>query len=175
MGRMGNIKRNDIILYAVSIMLCAASYIILNKNIELSLLPHKMALEYLFDYRFVFVENVGYEQSNGLFIVAQNCLGAKLFINLFLIMVFGFLHKYTGTKQKIATVVKFYCVAFVLAFVVTIIRIAASLPFCGWDMFHLVHNIISLVIYFMAGLVLYFIMERRTKQREKTDVFNTTG
>ena len=160
---MMNVKRNDFLLYTISIALCAASYVILNKNIEISLLPHKIVLEYLFNYKFVFVENVGYEQSNGLFTVAKNCLGAKLFINLFLIMVFGFLHKYAGIKRKITAVVKFYFTAFALAFAVTIIRISASIPFCGWDRFHLIHNLISLGIYFAAGLALYFIMERRVR------------
>ena len=160
---MQAIKRSDIILYAVGIMLCAASYILLNQNIELSLLPHKTVMEYLYNFNFVFIENVGYEQTNGLFTIAQNCLGVKLFINLFLIMVFGFLHKYTELKHKINAIIKFYITALITAFVVTIIRIAASVPFCTWERFHLIHNIMSLGIYFAAGLILYFIMERRVQ------------
>jgi exosortase K len=162
---MHYIKRDNIFLYAISIAICAASYIILNKNIELSLLPHKTALEYLFNFNFVFIENVGYAQTNGLFIIAQNCLGSKLFINLFLIMIFGFLHKYTAFKHKIAALLKFYCSALVLAFVITVIRISASVPFCSWDRFHLIHNTISLMIYFASGLVLYLMMERKVMKR----------
>ena len=168
---MFTIKRNDMILYAISIAMCVASYILLNKNIALSLFPHKTTLEYMFHYQFVFIENVGYEQSNGLFTIAQNCLGVKLFINLFLMMVFGFLHKYAGTKKKITAIIKFYCGALVLAFVVTIIRISVSIPFCGLNNFHLIHNMISLVIYFMTGLVLYFILEERIQAHEKIEGF----
>ena len=142
-----NIKQNNIFLYAVTIVLCIVSYIIFTKNIEIALLPHKTALEYLFNFNFVFTENVGYEQANGLFTITRNCLGVKLFINLFLIMVFGFLHKYTELKHKIMAIIKFYLTSFVLAFVITVIRISASVPFCTWDRFVLIHNIISLTIY----------------------------
>ena len=160
---MTPVKRNDMFLYAVSIVICAASYVILNKNIELSLLPHKIALEYLFNFDFVFIENIGYEQSNRLFTIARNCLGVKLFINLFLIMVFGFLHKYTEMIYKIKAIIMFYFISLFLAIVITIIRISVSVPFCTWEKFHLIHNTISLGIYFASGLVLYFVMERRTR------------
>ena len=158
---MRYVKRNDIFLYAASIILCAVSYVMLNKNIELALLPHKTVLEYLFNFNFVFIENIGYEQTNGLFIIAKNCLGINLFINLFLIMIFGFLHKYTDLKHKIIAVIKFYFISLISAFVITIIRISASVPFCAWDKFQLIHNMISLGIYFAAGFILYFIMERK--------------
>ena len=157
---MITVRRNDMLLYAVSIVICAASYVMLNKNIELSLLPHKTALEYLYNFNFVFIENVGYEQSNRLFTIARNCLGVKLFINLFLIMVFGFLHKYTETKHKIKAIIKFYFIALLLALVVTILRISMSVPFCTWEKFHLIHITISLGIYFATGLILYLVMER---------------
>jgi len=153
----------DVAYYVVSIVLCAVTYLGLNRNIEWSLLPHKTVLEYWFGFRFVFVENVGYEQSHGLFIIAQNCLGVKLFISLFLILVLGFLHKYKATQDKIAAVVRFYFGALVLAFFATVVRISVSVPFCTWDQFYLIHNTISLVIYFAVGLVLYFVMERRLR------------
>ena len=155
-------KRKDFFIYAVSIIICAASYYVFNKNIALSLLPHKTVMEYLFNYNFVFIENVGYEQTSGLFTITRNCMGSKLFISLFFIMVFGFLHRYAGMKRKITAVVKFYSIALASAFVATVIRISASVPFCAWDRFHLIHNIISLTVYFMSGLVLYFVMERKT-------------
>ena len=154
-------KRNDIFLYAISIMMCAASYIILTKYITISLFPHKTVMEYLYNFNFVFIENVGYEQTDGLFVIARNCLGVKLFINLFLMMVFGFLHKYIEMKHKIAAIIKFYSISLILAFVITILRISASVPFCTWDRFYLIHNIISLTIYFASGLVLFFVMERK--------------
>jgi exosortase K len=157
------VKRNDIFLYAGSIVLCAITYTVLNKNTELALLPHKTVLEYLFNFNFVYIENVGYEQTNGLFTISQNCLGGKLFISLFSIMIFGFLHKYTELKYKIAAVIKFYFTAVILAFVITIIRISASVPFCTWERVYLIHTVISLGIYFAAGLTLYFAMERRVK------------
>jgi len=154
-------KRHDIILYAVCIALCGVSFFVFNQNVELLLLPHKTAMEFLYNFNFIFIDNIGYRQSNGLFIIAQNCSGVKLFINLFLIMVFGFLHKYTGTKRKIATVVKFYFSALLLAFTITVARIAASVPFCTWERSHLIHNVMSLGIYFAACLIVFFVMERR--------------
>ena len=158
---MLSLRRNDIFLYAFCLAVCAASYILLNQSIELSLFPHKTVLEYLFNFDFIFVESVGYEQTNGLFTVSRNCMGAKLFINLFLIMVLGFLHKYTGLKHKIKAIVKFYFIALFSAFVFTVIRISMSVPFCGWEKFHLIHNMISLGVYFSAGLALYFVIGRR--------------
>ena len=159
---MPNIKRNDIILYIAAILLCAVSYVILNENIEISLFPHKTAIQYLFGFNFFFTENVGYEQTNGLFIITRNCSGIKLFINLFLILVFGFLHKQTGLKRKITTALKYHFISLGLALVITIVRIAVSIPFCTWNRFHLIHNILSLAIYFMSGLILYYFMERKT-------------
>ena len=160
---MTAIKRNDIFLYTISIVLCAVSFFAVSQNAKYSLLPHKTAMEYLYNFNFVYIEGVGYEQANGLFTITQGCSGVKLFINLFLIMVFGFLHKYSGKKRKIATVVKFYFMAMFLAFAITLTRIAVSIPFCTWERFYLIHNAISLCIYFVAGLVLYFIMERRVR------------
>ena len=158
---MMSVKRSDILLYALCIMMCAISYVILTENIEMSLAPHKTVMEYLFNYNFVFIEDVGYEQTNGLFIIARNCLGVKLFINLFLIMVFGFLSKYAGIKHKIAAIIKFYSISLVSAFAITMIRISVSVPFCTWDRFHLIHIVISLTVYFAAGLILFFVMERK--------------
>jgi len=157
------VKRNEIVFYVASVALCAVSFVVLNQNTKLLLFPHKTAMEYLYNFKFVFVDNVGYEHSSGLFAISKNCSGVKLFINLFLIMVFGFLHRYTGTKRKIAAIAKFYLTALVLAFVVTLIRIAASVPFCTWEKFHLVHNVMSLGIHFAACLILYFFMEERAK------------
>ena len=155
------IKRNDIFIYIAVILICAVNYISLNNNIEITLFPHKTAMEYLFGYKFIFNESLGYEQTNGLFIIARNCSGIKLFISLFLIMIFGFLHKYTGLKRKITAAAVFYFISLVLALIITIIRIAISVPFCTWSRFHLIHNILSLTVYFMSGLILYFIMERK--------------
>ena len=154
-------KRNDILLYALCIAMCAISYVVLTKNIELSLLPHKIVMEYLFNFSFAFVEDVGYEQTNRLFIIARNCLGVKLFINLFLIMVFGCLHKYVEIKHKIAAIIKFYSLSLVSAFTITMIRISASVPFCTWERFHLIHSVISLIAYFASGLVLFYMIERK--------------
>lgn len=164
---MTPLKRSNIILYALCLGMCAASYIILNRNIELTLLPHKTVLSYLFNFNFIFKEGVGYEQTNGLFTVAKNCMGIKLFINLFIMMVFGFLHNYTGLKRKIAAMAKFYLLSLALAFIITIIRISVSVPFCTWDKFVPIHNTISLLIYFISGLILYFVMERRRLSDEK--------
>jgi hypothetical protein len=47
------------------------------------------------------------------------------------------------------------------AFVITMVRISASAPFCMWERFHLIHNIISLTIYFVSGLVIFYVMERK--------------
>ena len=158
------IRKKDMIFYAISIVLCAASYVMVHANIELSLFPHKIAMEYLFGFHFVFTDNVGYEQINGLFIITRNCLGVNLFISLFLIMTFGFLHKYTGIKHKITALLVFYGVSGVLALALTLLRISASVPFCTWDQFYLIHNIISLIIYFLSGLGLYGIMEKLTQK-----------
>jgi len=162
---MISIRLSNLLMYGTAIALGAVSYVALNANPELALLPHKTALEYLYNYSFVFVENVGYQQTNGLFIIGQSCLGAKLFINLFLIMVLGFIHRYRDVTRQIIALIKFYFLALALACGITIIRIASSLPFCTWDNFHLIHNTLSLSIYFISGLALYFVMERKTMSR----------
>ena len=148
-------------LYAAGVAACAGIYVLLNQDLALSLLPHQAVLGYLFHFDFVFVENVGYAQTEGLFTIARSCMGAKLFVNLYLLLVFGFLHKYAGAKRKIGAMLRFCFIALASAFAVTIARIAASVPFCGWSRFTLIHNAISLALYFSTGLVLYALMERR--------------
>jgi len=152
---------NNLPLYPIILLICTITYITFNKNIEISLFPHKTAIQYLFGFDFFFTANVGYEQANGLFIIARNCSGIKLFISLFLIMTLGFLHRQAGLKRKLMTIVRYYFTSLGLALVITIIRITASVPFCTWNRFYLIHNLMSLAIYFMSGLVLYYFMERK--------------
>ena len=151
--------------YALAAVLCAATYMLLQQDIALSLLPHKVALELLFDFRFVFVEGLGYAQAQGLFVIARSCMGVKLFINLYLIQVFGFLHRKAGPRAKITAMAEYYALAFVLAFAVTVARIAASVPFCGWEHFTRIHNALSLALYFIAGLALYLVMSCRLTEK----------
>ena len=147
--------------YIAAIILSVLSYYLLNLDMERLLLPHKTVLEFLYDFDFIYVADLGYTQTNDLFTITRGCSGTKLFVSLFLILVFGFLPKQSTTKAKIAAFSQFYISALLLAFLVNVARIAISLPFCNWERFYLIHNTISIFLYFATGLILYFVMEHR--------------
>jgi len=147
--------------YIAAIILGVMSYYFFNLDMERLLLPHKTVLEFLYDFDFIYVADLGYTQTNDLFTITRGCSGTKLFVSLFLILVFGFLPAHAGIQAKIAAFSQFYISALLLAFLVNVARIAVSLPFCNWERFYLIHNTISIFLYFATGLGLYFIMERR--------------
>ena len=150
--------------YTLCLLLGAATYLLLSRNIEIALYPHKSLLSLLFGYRFDFMENVGYVQSGGLFVVARSCLGTNLFLSLFLMMTLGFLPKYAGLRRKFTAVSAFYGLSLGLAFVITVLRISLSLPFCGHDRFVAIHNVLSLIVYFVSVLFVYILMEKKTRK-----------
>ncbi|TYQ16990.1 UNVERIFIED_CONTAM: exosortase K [Acetivibrio alkalicellulosi] len=154
-------KNMKYLTYIIAVGVCITTYILLMQNIKISLLPHKALIGFLYNYDFEFVSNLGYQQSDRLFVIAKNCLGGKLFVSLFLILVFGFLHEYISTKEKIKAIAIFYISSIIIAFIATIIRISASIPFCTLPQFTLIHNTISLGIYFGTGYIVYFLMEKR--------------
>jgi exosortase K len=158
---MKNIRKRDIAVYLIGVIISILTYDILNKNISVSLLPHKIAIEFLCDYHFIFIPKIGYQEVEGLFVIAKNCLGTKLFVSLFLILLFGFLHEYKNICHKMIATAYFYLLSIALAFIITVTRIYVSIPFCTFENFSLIHNAISLVIYFISGFILYFIMENR--------------
>jgi len=154
-------KIKKIHIYSIAIALI--SYYFLKENIRYTLLPHKIAIEYLYNIDFVFSQNVGYVQSDGVFAISGNCLGVNMFLSFFLILIFGFYEKFTFIKSKIVKFTSFYLFSLISALILTIVRIAASIPFCTSDSFVLIHNVISLSIYFLSAMVLYYTMERITK------------
>jgi len=155
------------ICFAVCIAICAAVNFLLNGNIRMALLPHKITMEYLFDMEFKYVDNLGYEQTDGLFAITRNCMGVKLFISLFLIAAAGFLRKSPSIPGKAAAIVKSFLLAVIAAIPITLARIAASVPFCAWDRFYLFHNVFSLLIYFVPGLALFYFMEKKDEKNKR--------
>ena len=164
---MGKVKKSvferNRLIYLTAIIISVISYYFLTQNIRLTLFPYKALIAFLYNMDFSFIENLGYMQSESLFAISKSCLGVNLFLSLFLILIFGFYKKFKFIKNHVLRFSFFYFLALILAFVLTVIRISASVPFCRFDSFVLIHNIISLSIYFFSAMVLYYIMERVTK------------
>lgn len=155
------IIRKNYPVYLSGIALGLLTSIALQQNLEAALWPHKAALEVLYNYHFTFIPELGYLHSQGLFAIAGNCLGTNLFISLFLIYVFAFSHIYEQTITKFVMLAAHYLFLLATAFILTVFRICASIPFCGLEEFTLIHNIISLVVYFSGSFIVYTIFVKR--------------
>ena len=143
------------VLYLFTAVLALLIYQALNQNIEFTLKPHALAMYTLYQMRFEYLPDVGYMETQGLFVIGRNCLGGKLFICLFSIFTICRLSSYKSLRHKVGKVLSFCVISIVLAYFITMIRIAASIPFCETPYFKLIHTILSLMIYFGAVLALY--------------------
>lgn len=144
--------------YLFAAVLAFLVFHLLNQNMELALKPHVTAMWILYQMQFEFIPNIGYGEVHGLFIIGMNCLGGKLFICLFFILVICRLDSFNGIIKKIYKIQSYCVFSVLLSYTITMFRIAASVPFCQMSDFKLIHTLLSLMIYFGSGLGLYAIL-----------------
>ena len=168
MGKMAafisyRLKLSNILAYLFAILTACLVYMGLNRNIEITLKPYVLAMDFLYQIQFEYVLGLGYVENKGLFIIGKECLGGKLFICLFTILTICRLSKYKKLLHKIASILGFCIISIFLAYMITLIRISASIPFSVMSNFKLIHTILSLVIYFGSGIALYTFLSRYNK------------
>ena len=147
-------------------------YQALNQNIELTLKPYVFAVYILYQMRFEYMPGLGYREVQGLFMIGRDCLGGKLFICLYSILTVCRQDSRKGLPHNAGKVFRFGLISIVLTYFITMIRIAASIPFCELPDFKLIHTILSLIIYFGAGLALYAILSRRGSEYKRAPDIN---
>ena len=166
-----NIKFEKIIVYLFTAVIAFAVYKLLTADIRITLIPHISAIKLLYQMQFEFIPETGYREAGGLFIIGKSCIGARLFVCLFLILTICRIDKYDGLFRKMIGILLFCISAVFLAYIATVFRITASIPFCRTENFHLIHTIFSLMVYFGSGLGLYAFLnykeEKKTIQKKE--------
>lgn len=138
------------------IAIALLSYAVLMRDIRITLWPHAQVLHYLYGLDFTFISGTGYVEQSGYFAITAGCMGAKLFVGAFLLVTLGFMpHAGSTLKEYVRYAITAYGLVLAGAFAITILRIAISLPFCTFPNAQLIHNIISLVIYFGSMACLF--------------------
>ena len=176
MGRMAaaisyRIKIKDILIYIFAAIIALFVYQALNHNIEIALKPHVFAMHILYQSQFEFIPDFGYKEIQGLYMIGSECLGGRLFVCLFSIFTICRLKKYKRLLHKSGMVLGFCVISIFLSYVITMLRIATSIPFCELESFKLIHTILSLIIYFGSGLALYaFLCHYRSKPEGEMEV-----
>ena len=156
-------KLNDIKSMFPIYLLCASAgaavYIFLYANTEWALYPYTKALNTLFGFHFYFT-GAAYETVGSNLVISKTCSGINTFLSIYAILVIGFLHRLIGAKKRLCGFLAFLAAAIFLAYFATLIRIIISLPFCDSQYFYLVHSIITLGIFYGAGLSVYSITQK---------------
>lgn len=145
------------------------SYRALAESLEVTLRPHVWALEAITGLRFRFTEGLGYVASDGTFALTAGCTGVRLFLSAFLLLALGFPPRGRPIK-RLGTLCAYYLGALVGALWVTVGRVALSVPLCRLSNGQLLHNLLSLFIYFGSLTALFvaaqFLRERRARRSE---------
>ena len=154
-------KHRKYIIFILSTALALFVYAIADLYISTALKPYVTALYWLYQMRFEYLPGLGYRETGGLFIIGRDCLGNKLFICLFAVMVICRLDHYKGSMDALLRLPILCAASVLLSYAVTFIRISASLPFCGTFEFKLIHSVLSLAIYFGSVIVLYTVLSNK--------------
>ena len=132
----------------------AAAYVFLTVNTEWTLYPYTKALNFLFGLQFYFT-GAAYETAGSNLVISKTCSGVNTFLSIYAILVFGFLHYFAGVKKRLRGFLLSFAAAIAIAYGATLLRIIISLPFCDSRYFYLIHNTITLCIFYGAGLAVY--------------------
>ena len=147
-----------IVFYVFAAALAIFVYTALDQNIEITLKPHVTAMNWMYQMQFEFLPGLGYREIGGMLIIGRDCLGGRLFVCLFSVLIICRLGHFTGVLNKTLVISGFCALSLVLSYIITFVRIAASLPFCEMPNFKLIHNILSLMIYFGSIILLYEVL-----------------
>jgi len=148
-------------IYLLCAALAAAAYLFLSAHIEWTLFPYAKALEALFGLHFYFT-GTAYAAAGSSVVLTKACSGLNLFLSLYTILVFGFLHQFQGNKKRLTLSLLYFTVAVLTAFIATLARIIVSLPFSESPHFKLIHTVVSFCVLFGTGLLLYSLMQKIT-------------
>ena len=144
-------------------LLCAAAgavvYTFLAVNTEWTLYPYTKALNSLFGYHFYFT-GAAYEAAGSNLVISKTCSGLNTFLSIYTILIFGFLHRFTGLKNRLFGVLVSFTAAIFIAYCATLLRIIISLPFCDSQHFYLIHNAVTLCIFYGAGFSVYLTAQK---------------
>ena len=146
-------------------LLCAAAgvaaYVFLSINTKWTLFPYTKSLNLLFGFHFYFTD-AAYEAAGSSLVISKTCSGINLFFSLYVILIAGFLHRFTGTGKKLAAALVSFVTAIFTAYVFTLVRIIISLPLIDSPHFKLIHTAMSLCVFFGAGLLVYLATQKIT-------------
>ena len=155
-------------IYLLCAALAAAAYLFLSARAEWTLFPYTKALELLFGLHFYFT-GTAYATAGSNVVLTKACSGVNLFLSLYTILVFGFLHRFRGFKKQLLLSLLYFTVAVFTAFIATLARIIISLPFSENPHFKLIHTVVSFCVFFGTGLLLYSLVQKITNRLMKEE------
>lgn len=147
--------------YLLCAALTAAAYAFLSAHTEWTLFPYTKVLELLFSLHFTYT-GTAYEALGSAVVITKSCSGVNLFLSLYAILVIGFLHRFQGPKKWLLLSGLYFISAIAIAFIATLVRMIASLPFAENPHFKLIHTVISLCVFFGTGLLVYSLTQKIT-------------
>ena len=141
--------------YLICAAVAAAIYVFLSIHTQWTLFPYTKALNALFGFHFYAIDD-GYQAAGSGFMITRTCSGVNLFAGLCMILVFGFLHRFHGTKRRTFAAMACIVAALLVTFIATLARIILSLPFAESEHFKLIHTVLSLCVFYGTGLLVYW-------------------
>lgn len=133
------------------------SYALLMMGARAATAPHAAMIGWLYGCRFIYDPAVGYLSREAGIAITPGCMGATLFVALFLIRALGRSAAAGRWPRLIADGAR----SLADAFGVSVVRIALSLPFAFHPKAQLIHNLLSLALYFGAAIMLTLSLQRR--------------
>lgn len=161
-----SVRRDRVVHVALVLAVALVSYALLMRYAEYALLPQVWMLGRLFSLEFSGWSQVGYLCEGYGFAITPSCMGAKFFVASFLILALGYTDFKQDFHKRLAMGAIYYACAMVGTFIVNVLRISISLPFARLEGGQLIHNLISLFLYFSELMLLYIFMQRGIKSHE---------
>lgn len=131
-------------------------FFLLEANARQALIPHVKIISWLFGCEFVYSPAAGYVARGPGFVITPSCMGARLFLAVFLLLLLGF-PPGGSPLRRLGRETLYLAIALAVALVVNVARIALSIPLLPLENAQLIHNVLSLILYFSSALFVYHI------------------
>jgi len=152
-------ERGTHILYvALTLALAAGGYALLTVPTAAALAPHAKLVGLFFGADYIFDPRMGYTFPELRIAITQNCSGAKMYVSALFLLAFGF-------RRGIRRLFVYAACSLPGAVLVSVARIALSVPFLNFKSAALIHTLISLSVHFGALAALYAVLSINTNHK----------
>ncbi len=162
-------KKRKLINGAAALAGALGFYALFTSQPQVFLRPHAALLSLIPGVSFEYVEGLGYLALARNFAITPDCMGAKWFVAALLILCLSTDDAHAHERPSRAALRLGLClfVLIALAFAVSALRIAVSIPFATHPSGALIHRLISLAAYFLSLLALYAGAQALSRRTER--------